>query len=106
MEAGRVVHCRVEPFDVYIGRGRGSIWGNPFTHKDGTTARFKVESREEAVDAYRRWLWERIRTEGGPLIEQLAELAGKTLGCWCHPQACHGDVLARAAVWAAEQRGA
>jgi len=20
---------------------------------------------------------------------------GQTLGCWCHPKACHGDVLKR-----------
>jgi len=26
----RVVHCKREPYDVYI--GRGSKWGNPFTH--------------------------------------------------------------------------
>ncbi len=23
------------------------------------------------------------------------ELAGKVLGCWCAPHACHGDVLVR-----------
>lgn len=25
-----VVHCKREPYDVYI--GRGSKWGNPFSH--------------------------------------------------------------------------
>ena len=25
----------------------------------------------------------------------LSELRGKTLGCWCAPEPCHGDVLAR-----------
>jgi hypothetical protein len=24
----------------------------------------------------------------------VAELSGKTLGCYCKPKACHGDVLA------------
>jgi hypothetical protein len=31
----RVVHCKVEPFDIYI--GRPSKWGNPFKiGKDGS----------------------------------------------------------------------
>jgi hypothetical protein len=25
------------------------------------------------------------------------EIKGKTLGCWCKPEACHGDVLAELA---------
>jgi hypothetical protein len=25
------------------------------------------------------------------------ELKGKTLGCWCKPEACHGDILAELA---------
>lgn len=30
--AGRVVHANKDPFEVYVGRGRGSkgTWGNPF----------------------------------------------------------------------------
>lgn len=32
------------------------------------------------------------------LIKQIPlELRGKTLGCWCKPDACHGDVLAELA---------
>lgn len=23
----------------------------------------------------------------------MSELVGKKLGCWCYPEACHGDVL-------------
>lgn len=26
-------------------------------------------------------------------MEELLLLKGKTLGCWCKPEACHGDVL-------------
>ena len=36
-------------------------------------------------------------------------LHGKPLACWCAPLPCHGQVLARAAAWAAsvlaERRG-
>ena len=32
------------------------------------------------------------------LIKQIPlELKGKTLGCWCKPYPCHGDVLAELA---------
>ena len=80
----RVVHCKRETYDVYI--GRPSIWGNPFQiGRDGT--------REEVIAKYRRYLEER------PELAERArrELRGKTLGCWCAPQACHGDVLAEVA---------
>jgi hypothetical protein len=82
----KVVHFKKESFDVYI--GRGSKWGNPFSHKDGTTAQFKVSSRPEAIESYRTW----IKTQPH-LMESLHELRDKTLGCWCKPQGCHGDVL-------------
>lgn len=88
-----VVHCKKEPFDVYIGRGRGSQWGNPFSHQEGTQARFKVDTREEAIAHFREWLLRQPE-----LVERAKrELKGKVLGCWCHPKACHGDVLAEVA---------
>lgn len=90
----RVVHNKREPFDVYI--GRPSKWGNPFTHKPqgSTLAQHVVGSREEAVEAYRRWI---TSGAGQYLLKDLHELKGKTLGCWCSPNACHGDVLAELA---------
>jgi hypothetical protein len=27
-------------------------------------------------------------------MDRLPELKDKTLGCWCKPEKCHGDVLA------------
>jgi hypothetical protein len=27
------------------------------------------------------------------LMARLPELKGKVLGCWCAPEACHGDIL-------------
>jgi hypothetical protein len=84
----KVVHCKKEPYDVYI--GRPSKWGNPFTHiKDKKTkAEFIVETRDEAVDKYRDWI-----LSNPELLKDLHELKGKTLGCWCKPKSCHGDVL-------------
>jgi len=88
----KVVHFKKHPYDVYI--GRPSKWGNPFSHKDGTLAEFKMATREEAIAAYRKWITE---GEGMHLLDDLHELKGKVLGCWCKPLACHGDVLAELA---------
>lgn len=82
----KVVHCKKEPFDIYI--GRPGKWGNPFSHKEGTLALFKTNTRDEAVDNYKEWLLKNL-----DLMKNLSELKGKTLGCWCKPQKCHGDVL-------------
>ena len=79
----KVVHCKRERYDVYI--GRPGKWGNPFQiGRDGT--------REQVIARYERW----IATQP-ELLAALPELAGKTLGCWCAPKVCHGDVLARLA---------
>ena len=85
-----VVHCKKEPFDVYI--GRPSKWGNPFSHLAGTLADFKVVSREEAIASYENWIMKQA-----DLLADLPDLRGKILGCWCSPKACHGEVLARLA---------
>lgn len=75
----RVVHCKKEPYDVYI--GRPSKWGNPFEiGKDGT--------RKDVIDKYRDWILSQPE-----LMKSLPDLEGKTLACWCRPKACHGDVL-------------
>lgn len=67
------------PFDVYV--GRPFKWGNPFIMgQDG--------NRAEVIQKYREW----IKTQPD-LLKALPELRGKTLACWCHPLACHADVL-------------
>ena len=82
-EKTKVVHCKRESYDVYI--GRPSKWGNPFTiGKDG--------SREEVIEKYKEYL-----LSNDSLMSCLPNLKGKTLGCWCKPKACHGDVLAELA---------
>jgi Domain of unknown function (DUF4326) len=86
LDAGpRVVHCKREPYDVYVGRGRGSRWGNPFrTPRDGT--------REQVIAKYEHWL-----VHQPELMAALPQLRGKILGCWCAPKPCHADVLLRLA---------
>ena len=88
MSETRVVNKYKEPYDIYI--GRGSKWGNPFTHISDkkTKAEFIVDTREQAIESYRNWLLTQHH-----LLGDLHELRGKTLGCSCKPKSCHGDVL-------------
>ncbi len=89
--AKSVVHCKRSAYDVYI--GRPSKWGNPFTiGRDGT--------RDQVIAKYRHWLFQQPA-----LLKDLHQLRGKTLGCWCAPQACHGHVLAELAELAPEDGG-
>lgn len=81
-----VVHCNNDECDVYI--GRPSIWGNPFSEKDG-------DSRAEVIRKYKDWLLNDPEAED--VRQLLPTLEGKVLGCWCKPKACHGDVLAELA---------
>jgi len=75
----RVVHCKREPCDVYI--GRPSKWGNPFVIT-------KENQRDKVIAQYREYV-----LSSSELMAALPELWGKVLGCWCKPLACHGDVL-------------
>lgn len=74
-----VVHCKQARYDVYI--GRPSKWGNPFKiGQDGT--------RQQVIEKYRDYLLSQPK-----LLAATTELRGKTLGCWCKPRPCHGDIL-------------
>lgn len=78
MGRSRLVHVNRQPYDVYI--GRPSKWGNPFRSGiDGT--------KSEVIAKYKEW----IQTQ--PLMNDLHELDGKVLACWCTPSRCHGEVL-------------
>ena len=92
----RVVNKRYEDFDVYI--GRGSIWGNQYTHPYNTKSLVIVGSREEAIELYRLDLVASCNqpdpVKRKAFRAELASLHGKTLGCYCAPLPCHGDVLA------------
>ena len=80
-------------YDVYI--GRPGIWGNPFSHKEGTLAKYKVKNVEEAIEKYRDYL-----LDSPELMSQLIDLKDKVLGCWCMPKNpksgkyyCHGQII-------------
>lgn len=82
MSKTTVVNMRHDEYDVRI--DRRSKWGNPFKMLDKSDA-----ERERVIAEYARY----IREERHDLLDAIEELRGKRLGCWCKPQACHGDVL-------------
>ena len=84
----------LNPKHVYIGRAgvvfikgqrypkQPSPFANPFkVGRDGT--------REEVLEKFEALMRQRLVVT--PHL--LSDLEGKTLGCWCKPAACHGDVL-------------
>lgn len=77
------------PYDIYI--GRGSDFGNPFSHLPDVDA-IHVENREEACDMHLSWIFGQRH-----LLARLKELKGKVLCCYCHPARCHGHTLAQLA---------
>ncbi len=85
---------------IYI--GRGSKWGNQWSHLPNSSARHKVWTREEAVVCHRRDLLHKIKV-GAISIRELATLADKVLICYCSPELCHGHTLAAAAKWAQKE---
>jgi len=90
-----------DPKNVYIGRrgvvfvGKGehkkrfptkdSLFANPFkVGKDG--------NRKEVLQKYKEYLHQQLE-EDKITHEDIKSLKDKNLGCWCHPEECHGDVL-------------
>jgi hypothetical protein len=78
-----VVNIRHADCDVYI--GRPSAFGNPF--------RLGVNTRQRVIELYREAFNGWIASDP-EFRERALALKGKTLGCYCKPEACHGDVIA------------
>lgn len=74
--------------EVYCGRNmymggwalKGSRWQNPFkVGRDGDIDRVLELYRKHILDT--------------GLVDDIEELRGKVLACWCKPNRCHCDVL-------------
>jgi len=64
-----------------------------YSHLPGK-ADYHVATREEAIECFERDMRIILESDREWFIETyLKPIAGKTLGCWCAPKACHGDVL-------------
>jgi hypothetical protein len=90
-----------DPVNVYIGRKGVVLLGPPgskrrYPEVDSPWANpFKVsgeDGRLECIAKYKEYILKTLK-ENPHLWDELELLRGKTLGCWCHPLPCHGDVL-------------
>lgn len=94
----RVVNLRTEAYDVYIGRagkGHDGYFGNPFRVRSDRCAHCKQYHTNNAIVVARFETWFVARIKSDPEFQRrVAALAGKTLGCFCKPAPCHGDIIA------------
>jgi hypothetical protein len=98
-----VVHLKrtkeriIQGCDVYIGRRwnmggwalEESIWHNPFKLADAKKA------TPEEIDEVLRKYEAHVRSKPELMSRLLSDLQGKSLGCWCLPKPCHGNVLVK-----------
>lgn len=101
-----VYNRNVEDFSMlennyYI--GRENILSNPYTHlpvKD-TKAMYQCKSREEAIDKYSDYfdLMYGRNAEFTKVVDEMYEKYKNGedlfLECYCAPQPCHGDIIAK-----------
>jgi hypothetical protein len=59
---------------------RKTKWGNPY----------RMRSERERMDVIKKYTYYLLDSE---LVNDLHELEGKWLACWCYPKPCHGNVL-------------
>jgi len=78
-EAGLKVYCGRANF--HTGHKK-SKWFNPYSEKK--------YGRDEALRLHKVNLYQNLK-------DQIKELKGKALSCWCYPERCHCDYLAELA---------
>jgi hypothetical protein len=86
----------------YIGRSKfGNILGNPYSHlpEDKCLAVYKCKDRDEAINNYALY-FDAMYGHNVEFTKAIDEIYEKYkngeevyLGCWCHPQRCHGDII-------------
>lgn len=97
----RKLHRSDDETRVYIGRRcQGYVespLANPFRSKD------LPGGKEEAIAKYQVWLRSQLRDKSSAPAQEILRLgrlasegASLVLMCWCHPSACHGDIVCAA----------
>ena len=69
----------------YVPGAKQSKWHNPFKIDKNSIIK---DQRKLVIEKYREYLLNNEK-----LLNEIGELEGKVLGCWCKPLGCHGDVL-------------
>lgn len=83
----KVVNLYKESYNIYIGRagkGEDGYYGNPIVLKQG-------EERGATIERFKEYFYNRIETDE-EYRQNILKLKNKTLGCFCKPNKCHGDV--------------
>lgn len=89
----------------YIGRSRsGNPLSNPFTYngKKSSLAKLTFKTRDEAINAYEKYFeaaygqpgYEELTNAFNEIYEKYKKGEDITLGCFCYPLRCHGNVIA------------
>ena len=89
----RVVNIRWDKYDIYIGRagkGMDGFFGNPHVIGYCKICQ-RHHDREDAIEAFRQEFIAKINSDDF-YKKSINLLRGKVLGCFCKPEACHGDV--------------
>ncbi len=89
---------KTDDYDVYIGRshnGNGHMLNISPTEKGWLGNPFPVGkeySRKESIKEFKKYFKNKL--ENNPEFRrEVKKLKGKTLGCFCKPKPCHGDVI-------------
>jgi hypothetical protein len=94
----KVVNLRKEKYSQYIGRQDKTFhYGNPFSIGKSNIAKMVMPNRHEALLAFHDWLegarFQDVEPERRAwVVENIEALRGCTLGCFCKPLGCHGDI--------------
>lgn len=77
-----------QPYDQYIGRaghGQDGYFGNPFVREPN-------ESPGATLHRFKGYFYDRLAKDV-VFRARVHALKGKTLACFCKPNACHGDII-------------
>lgn len=89
-----VVNLRYSPYDTYIGRagkGESGYYGNP--HVIGLCKICnRIHDREDSIKEYKTYFYKRLEEDVMFKVNVML-LKGQTLGCFCKPLSCHGDII-------------
>jgi len=86
-----------DPKNVYVGRaGVVFIENQRFPKNMSSFANpFKIDkdsTRDEVIQKYKAYITDKLQQEPA-LQQELIQMKGKNLGCWCFPEPCHANVL-------------
>ncbi len=89
----KVVNLKNSSYDIYIGRsgnGQSGYYGNP--HPIGYCEICKrTHTRKDSIAMFKLDFYNRIETDE-EYKKRVLSLKDKTLGCFCKPLNCHGDI--------------